>query len=248
MTIMTNKKKVTTSHFHLFSFFYHLSNLLFFSIIFVFGGYFSLSATYFCCTFLFDECFTFRSTFVIWRDWLDRGFFLRSGVRCIFYFHMFFSFGWCFAVRFFSTFTNTMKVTTSHFHYFHFFTIFSYLFWRDVGSLFLSQSFFITFTNKKHVTSSHLFSFFYHLLRYTFFLSFLCFVDIFLLELLIFVIFFCLMNVLLSDLLLLYDEIGWIEVFFSDMVFNVYFVFICSFLLVDVLLWYFSAPLQIQRR
>jgi len=104
-------------------------------------------------------------------------------------------------------------------------------------------------TNKKKVTTSHfhLFSFFYHLSDLLFFLSFLCLVDIFLWKLLIFVIFFCLMNVLLLDLLLLYDEIGWIEVFFSDLVFDVYFVFICSFLLVDVLLWDFSAPLQIQQ-
>ena len=115
---------------------------------------------------------------------------------------------------------------------------------------FFTLRFMTIVTNKKKVTTSHfhLFSFFYHLPDLLFFLSFLCLVDIFLWELLIFVIFFCLMNVLLSDLLLLYDEIGWIEVFFSNLVFDVYFVFICSFLLVDVLLWDFSTPLQIQQR
>jgi len=96
---------------------------------------------------------------------------------------------------------------------------------------FLSQSFFITFTNKKQVTSSHLFSFFYHLLISTFFLSFLCLMVIFLLDLLIFVLIFCLMNLLLTDLLFFVADIGWIKLFFSYLLLDEYFLLISTFLL-----------------
>jgi len=111
----------------------------------------------------------------------------------------------------------------------------------SIAWIFSSQLFTLRFmtivTDKKKVTSHfHLFSFFYHLSDLLFFLSFFVFGGYFSLRATYFCYIFCLMNVLLSDLLLLYDEIGWIEVFFSNLVFDVYFVFICSFLLVDLLL------------
>ena len=54
------KSKVRTSNFcHSFTIF---SDLIFFSIIFLFYGYFCLKSTYFCSIFLLDKCFVFKST------------------------------------------------------------------------------------------------------------------------------------------------------------------------------------------
>ena len=77
----------------MFLFIYHLLRSTFFSIIFVFDGYFSLRSTYFCSNILFDESFAYIFTFLCCRHWLDQAFFLISVVRWIVFTHIYFSFG-----------------------------------------------------------------------------------------------------------------------------------------------------------
>jgi len=128
------------NHFSFLLFFYLL---MFLSIIFLFDAYFSLISTYFCFIFLVDQCFSFRSTFLLVRDLLNLCFSFRSisllnglfALRFLFpciLFDEFFSsqiylsFGWCFALRALSNFTNTKKVIRILF-FFRSSTIFSNL-------------------------------------------------------------------------------------------------------------------------
>jgi len=131
---------VTNSYF--FSFIYHLFRSTFFLSFLCLMNIFFWDLLFFMLFFLFDESFAFISSFLCWLDWLDQVFCLRFVVRWIFYSQIYFSFCWCFVLRFFSILTNTKNVTTSHFHFFHSSTIFSdllFLLTRCVRSRFLTQ-------------------------------------------------------------------------------------------------------------
>jgi len=150
----------------LFSFFYHLLRSTFFSIIFVFDGYFSLRSTYLCSNSLFDEFFAYRSTFLCCRHWLDQAFFLKYVVRWIFFTHIYSSFKLFFVLT--SSWPSRIKEGNK---FFFFCTFFYHL---------LSSSFLICFRSFTIFSDLFFFSIIfvfdgYFFVRYTYFCSIIFF-------------------------------------------------------------------------